>query len=151
LLVDDGLAERKLFAMAGAKAGVGYCLREVGDGFEAINYLKGEGPYADRKEHPLPALVVLDVNMPGMSGFEVLDWIREYPPTRDLPVVMWTSSTCEQDMGRAYARGANSYLVKPLSLLSLVDMVRAIEDYWLKLNRVPCAAGAAACVAQPAA
>lgn len=137
LLVDDGLAERKLFAMAGKKAGVGYVLQEVGDGADAIRYLKGEGHYADRAAHPFPALVVLDVNMPGMSGFEVLEWIRGDSQTRDLPVVMWTSSSCEDDVRRAYSLGANSYLVKPLSLILLVDTVRVIENFWLKLNRAP--------------
>lgn len=145
LLADDGLAERKLFAMAGKKAGVSYGLREAADGYETISYLKGEGAFADRDAHPFPALVVLDLNMPGMSGFEVLEWIREYPSTRDLPVVMWTSSTCENDIRQAYALGANSYMVKPLSLGSLVEMVCAIENYWLKLNRVPSVAVAGVC------
>lgn len=146
LLVDDGPAERKLFAMAGKRAGVTFALREAADGLEAIDYLKGEGSFSDRGAHPFPSLVVLDLNMPGMSGFEVLEWIRAYPPTRNLPVVMLTSSACENDVGRSYELGANSYLVKPLSLVSLVDMVRAIESYWLKLNRIRCGNDAGACV-----
>jgi CheY-like chemotaxis protein len=139
LLVDDGLAERKLFAMAGKKAGVSYALQEAGDGAEAITYLLGEGVYANRVAHPFPALVMLDLNMPGMSGFEVLEWIRNQPSARDLPVIMWTSSTSEADIAQASALGANSYLVKPLSLAALVDMVRTIDSYWLKLHRAAAA------------
>lgn len=150
LLIDDGLAERKLFAMAGKKAGVGYSLQEASDGFEAINYLKGEGAFADRGAHPFPSLIILDVNMPGLSGFEVLEWIRGHPVCRNLPVVMWTSSSSDDDLRRAYALAANSYLVKPLSLALLVEMVRAVEDYWLKWNRVPRLEAADARVAEAA-
>lgn len=137
LLVDDGLAERKLFAMAGMKARVGFQLRQAADGGEAQAYLRGEGAYADREKHPFPALVVLDVNMPGMSGFEVLEWIRGHETFGVLPVVMWTTSSNEDDIARAYSLAVNSYLVKPLSLVRLVEILRLIDDYWLKLNQPP--------------
>ncbi len=137
LLVDDGPNERILFEMAGKKAGVTYELRHAIDGVEAVDYLKGEGQYGDRAKYPFPDLVILDVNMPRMTGFEVLAWIRGHPDLRQLTVIMWTSSSHEEDVRRAYGLLANSYLVKPLSLVVLVDMVRMIDTYWLKLNLLP--------------
>jgi len=137
LLVEDGYAERQLFAIAGKKAGVRFSLREVVDGMEALDYLNGHGIFADHTAHPFPSLIILDVNMPKMSGFEVLQWIRTHPSIRELPVIMWTSSTSEADIRRAYSLAANSYLVKPLTMSLLVDMVRQIEEYWLKLNHLP--------------
>lgn len=137
LLVDDGPNERMLFEMAGKRAGVSFELRHAIDGVEAVEYLKGEGEFRDRTKHPFPDLVILDVNMPRMTGFEVLAWIRAHPDLRQMTVIMWTSSAHEEDVRRAYGLLANSYLVKPLSLAVLVDMVRMIEDYWLKLNLLP--------------
>ena len=137
LLVEDGHSERELFAIAGEKAGVRFSLRQAADGLEALDYLNGHSIFADRTAYPFPSLVILDLNMPKMSGFEVLQWIRSHPSIHELPVIMWTSSTSEADIRRAYSLAANSYLVKPMSIGLLVDMVRQIEDYWLKLNHLP--------------
>ncbi len=137
LLVEDGQNERLLFEMAGKKAGVDFDLQKAVDGREALDYLEGRGDFCDRLRFPLPQLVVLDLNMPGMSGFEVLERIRRHATLRELPVVIWTSSTSAEDIRRAYALTVNSYLVKPPSLGLLVDMVRTIDDYWLKLNHSP--------------
>ena len=137
LLVDDGPNERILFEMAAKKAGATFSLQYAADGREAVEYLEGLETYADRSRHPLPDLVVLDVNMPRMNGFEFLEWLRRHSVWQSMPVVMWTSSAQESDIRRAYSLLANSYLVKPLSLTALVDMVKLVEDYWLKLNQRP--------------
>ena len=137
LLVDDGPNEQTLFAMAGKKAGVSFGLRFASDGVEALHYLNGEDKFEDRVKFPLPDLLVLDLNMPRMSGFEVLEWVRKDPRFRELPVVIFTSSSLEADIRRAYGLMANSYLVKPMSLLVLVDMVRSIDEYWFKFNHLP--------------
>ena len=137
LLVDDGPNERILFEMAAKKAGTTFALRYVSDGREAVDYLEGVDGFRDRSRHPVPDLVVLDVNMPRMNGFEFLEWLRRHPVLQSLPVVMWTSSAQESDIRRAYSLLANSYLVKPLSLTALVEMGRLVEDYWLKLNHRP--------------
>ncbi len=137
LLVDDGPNEQTLFAMAGKKAGVSFGLRFASDGVEALRYLNGEEKFGDRAKFPLPDLLVLDLNMPRMSGFEVLEWIRQDSRFRELPVVIFTSSSLEADIRRAYGLMANSYLVKPMSLLVLVDMVRSLDEYWFKFSHLP--------------
>jgi CheY-like chemotaxis protein len=107
----------------------------VPDGNRAVEYLAGTGSYADRSRHPLPCLGLLDLNMPGKSGLEVLQWIRSQPAICSLPVLMLTSSTQEADVHRAYIQGANGFLVKPSNPAALLTMVKAIKDYWLVQNR----------------
>ena len=104
-------------------------LAVVQTGEEAIAYLKGAAPYQDREKHPLPALVLLDLKMPRRDGFEVLAWIRQQPELNGLAVVVLTSSQESSDINRAYALGANSYLVKPANFLSLVEMINRLKEY----------------------
>jgi CheY-like chemotaxis protein len=111
-------------------------LRIVEDGRLAIAYLEGNRPYEDREKHPLPALVLLDLKMPGKNGLDVLKWIRNTPATSTIPVIILTSSNQDSDIHRAYLLGANSYLVKPGKPNELVHMVKGIRDYWLTQNRV---------------
>ena len=107
------------------------------DGEVARDYLAGRGEYADRAAHPLPVLMLLDLKLPRMSGLELLEWMREQPLLRTLPVVILTSSRESRDLERAYALGANSYLVKPVAFEALLELVRAIGLYWLMLNEAP--------------
>jgi CheY-like chemotaxis protein len=104
-------------------------LQVVQNGEEAIAYLKGEAPFGNREKSPLPALVLLDLKMPRKNGFEVLAWIRQHPEFNPLAVVVLTSSQESADINRAYALGANSYLVKPANFLSLVDMINRLKEY----------------------
>jgi len=117
------------------QAGILNPLAVVPDGQRAINYLAGNGHYANRNVHPLPCLVILDMKMPEKSGLEVLKWIRSQPAICTLPVLMLTSSSHDADMQRAYVQGANGYLVKPGSPADQVTMAKAIKDYWLMQNR----------------
>jgi CheY-like chemotaxis protein len=110
------------------------------DGEVARDYLAGHGDYADRAAHPLPVLMLLDLKLPRMSGLELLEWMRDRPSLRSLPVVILTSSRESRDLERAYALGANSYLVKPVAFEALLELVRAIGLYWLMLNEAPPAA-----------
>ena len=103
----------------------------------AIDYLAGAGPYANREEHPMPCLVLLDLNMPGKSGLDVLKWIRTQPRISTLPIVVITSSNQDSDIHRAYLLGANGYLIKPGKPDELLVMVKGIRDYWLAQNRSP--------------
>ncbi len=112
-------------------------LESVLDGDRAIAYLSGVDGFEDRDRFPWPALVVLDLKMPGLMGFEVLEWIRSQKETKNLPVLIFTSSLHEEDMRRAYDLGANSYLVKPVLFNDLVEIVKAIHLYWLTLNCQP--------------
>jgi CheY-like chemotaxis protein len=106
------------------------------DGQAAIDYVSGTGLFTDRSQYPLPELLLLDLKMPKKSGLEVLTWIRQEPALSYLPVIILTSSMQEDDISQAYHHGANAYLVKPSDPDALQVMVRAIQDFWLKQNRI---------------
>jgi CheY-like chemotaxis protein len=108
-----------------------HSLNAVPDGEQAIDYLAGKGRFADRARHPLPALVLLDINMPKKSGLEVLEWIRQQPCLKSLPVLMLTSSPRPDDMEKARLLGADDYLLKPSDPLGLVELVLSLHDRWL--------------------
>jgi len=120
-----------------AKAGIQNPLQVVQDGKLAKDYLAGHAPFDDRRRYPLPGLVLLDLNLPYWSGLEVLEWIRQQPEVRWVPVVVFTSSNRPDDIARAYAAGANGYVVKPNALAELTRLVLALRDYWLLHNRFP--------------
>lgn len=135
LIVEDDPNDVLLLQRAFSKVSVPHDLRIARDGEEALDYLEGAGPYADRAAHPLPCLVLLDLKLPRRSGLEVLEGIRRTPALSGLPVIILTSSREESDIQRAYERGANSYLVKPVGFEGLLDLVRELAGYWLSLNR----------------
>lgn len=137
LHVEDDSNDVLLFRHAFQKAGLTCDLHVVGDGDEAIAYLNGDQQFANRQAHPVPKLVLLDLKMPRVSGFEVLSWVRQAEKYRQLPVVVLTSSNHDVDIQRAYEKGANSYLVKPVDFNRLVELVRTIHNYWLGVNELP--------------
>ena len=117
-------------------AGVDNPVRVVNDGREAINYLKGAGRFADREQFPLPSLVFLDLKLPHVMGLEVLKWIRQESGLL-LVVVLLTASAEEADIASAYRLGANGFLVKPSEAGKLVEIAKAIKDFWLTFNMLP--------------
>ncbi len=134
LLVEDEPDAITLLRHAFAKSGIVNPLQTVHSGDEAIAYLSGDGRFADRTSFPIPRLVLLDLKLPRCSGHEVLAWIRAQPALRSLPVIVFTSSKERSDVGRAYAAGANSYVVKPSSLTGLIEVATALRNYWLRFN-----------------
>jgi len=142
LYVEDEEADVALLRHVLGKLGIRNTLQTVKDGRLAKDYLAGKEPFADRRRHPLPGLVLLDLNLPYWSGFEVLEWIRQQPQLRRVPVVILSSSNRPDDIGRAYDAGANGYLVKPSALPELTSMVQALRDFWLIHNRIPNRVGA---------
>jgi CheY-like chemotaxis protein len=142
LLVEDNPDDVLLIKRAFKKAGLAHSLQIASHGEAAVDYLAGAGPYADRDKHPFPVLMLLDLQLPRRSGHEVLAWLREQEGLRRLPVVVLTSSREPNDINRAYDLGANSYLVKPVSFDTLLDMVQVLERYWLALAERPEAARA---------
>ncbi len=106
-------------------------------GEDALRYLFGEDDYSDRKRHPLPDLVLLDLKLPGISGHEVLARIKSTPRLKRIPVIVLTSSSEEGDLEMSYDCGANSYLVKPITFDGFLETVRSIEHYWLSVNVSP--------------
>jgi len=137
LYVEDEETDVTLLQHVLAKAGIHNPLQTVKDGKAAKDYLAGNGAFADRTQYPLPSLVLLDLNLPYWSGFEVLEWVRQQPQLRRLPVVVFTSSNRPDDIARAYDAGANAYVVKPNSLADLASLALALRDFWLIHNRLP--------------
>jgi len=137
LLVEDAEDDVLFMKRALKKAGITNPLQVVGDGQEAIDYLAGKGRFAERRQHPLPLLVLLDLKLPQVPGLDVLKWIREHDRLEPLPVIVLTSSRESQDIDEAYRRGANAYLVKPNNSDQLLEMVKGLEEFWLKLNQPP--------------
>lgn len=136
LWVEDDADDVLLIGRAIMKAGLPYPAL-VRDGREAVEYLSGSGKYADRLAHPFPSIILLDLKLPRMSGFEVLSWIRERPELRRIPVIMFTSSREKIDVDRAYELGANAYLLKSLDHADLVEALKRVHAFWLDLNLHP--------------
>jgi CheY-like chemotaxis protein len=141
LYVEDEETDVLLLQHAFSRAGITTLLKTVKDGKAAMEYLAGDGPFGDRRLYPLPELVLLDLNLPYWSGFEVLKWIRQQPHLCRLPVVVFTSSSRPDDVARAYDAGANGYLVKPNALEDLKAQVLALRDFWLLHNQFPACPG----------
>jgi CheY-like chemotaxis protein len=143
LYVEDDENDAFLLECAFRKAEISNPLLILEDGGAAIEYLSGNGRYASREEFELPGLVLLDLNMPGTSGLEILKWIRTTPSVSTLPVIVLTSSNRDGDVHRSYQQGANGYLIKPSNLNEMISMARAIKDFWLLHNRRMVSVGAA--------
>jgi len=111
-------------------------LLRAADGAEAIEYLAGDGKYSDRQNFPLPNLLLLDIKMPRKNGFEVLQWVRTHPGLQRIPVIMLSSSQEPEDIERAYALGANSFITKP-SYDVFSKMATTIKEFWLNWNIYP--------------
>ena len=137
LIVEDNADDLLLFQLAFAKAGFLDPVFAVTDGDLAIAYLKGESPYEDRHRFPLPQLLILDLKMQRVSGFEVLSWIRESSPMKGLPVIILTTSCFAPEIRRAYELGANSFLTKPNEFNDFVRTIKQLGDYWLMQSRLP--------------
>lgn len=137
LVAEDNSNDVFLLKHALKKAGLANPVHFVADGEEVMEYLQGGGRFADRAEHPFPALVLMDIKMPRLDGLETLAMIRNDPQYQRLVVIMLTSSDREQDINRAFDLGANSYLVKPARLEAMLGILEHIRSYWLGLNNFP--------------
>ena len=137
LLVEDDPNDVLLVQRAFRRANLAHVIQTVEDGEEAVAYLSGKSPYADRDRYTLPTLMLLDLKLPRKSGLEVLHWLRQQEGLKRLPVVVLTSSRETADVNRAYDLGANSYLVKPVAFESLLEMVKALNLYWMILSERP--------------
>lgn len=136
LLVDDSENDLTLMRVALGRAGFTCELQMTRNGEEAIAYLQGAAPYADRTQFPTPQVILLDLNMPRKSGFDVLEWLREQSHLRHIPVIILTASVRVEDVERAFALGAHSFLVKPTSISQLTAMLQCLRD-WLRYNHFP--------------
>jgi CheY-like chemotaxis protein len=137
LLIEDSEDDVFLARRAFNRAALLNPLHVVSTGEEALAYLRGEGIYAIRSEYPLPGLILLDLDMPTMDGFEVIQWIRAEPGLSSTVVVVLTSSADMSDINRAHQLGANSFLVKPLHFGDFVELSRMLRDYWMYTVKAP--------------
>lgn len=137
LLVEDDLGDQELARRAFREGMLGLSLKVVDDGEEALDYLYRRGRYADLASFPQPDLVLLDLNLPGLDGRQVLEKIKGDPDLRAMPVLVFTTSRQEKDIRMCYEAGANSCIVKPASTGQFVKAVRAIEDYWFEVAKLP--------------
>ena len=137
LLIEDNPSDIDLTKRALEKGRIANALMVVSDGQEALDYLFGTGEYAGRDSSDFPALTLLDLKMPKVSGLDVLRRIRSDSRTRRMPVVILTSSREEQDIAAGYDLGVNSYILKPIDFEHFVQSVAQLGLYWLVLNQEP--------------
>lgn len=134
LLVEDDSGDVELTREALAESKIALNLRIVEDGERALQYLRREGKYADA---PRPDLILLDLNLPRVDGREVLREIKSDPDLRAIPVCVVTTSDAESDILKSYGLGANCYVTKPIGLEQFVHVIRAIEEFWLTIVKLP--------------
>jgi len=127
MLVQDALEESRL----------ANDLRFVSDGEELLDYLHHRGQYADPASAPRPGLVLLDLNMPRKDGRETLREIKSDPALRQIPIVVLTTSEAEEDIFRSYDLGVNSYITKPVTFESLVQVMKTLGKYWFEIVELP--------------
>ena len=131
LLIDDDEDLPLLLPHLLKKANVAFSFRVADNGERAVEYLCGAGAYADRAAYPLPQVLLLDLKMPRMNGFQFLEWKRTHPEFESLPVVVWSSSVFAEDKERALALGASAYFDKSANMDQLVGVFRRLEPYCL--------------------
>lgn len=136
LLVEDNPGDVRLTREAMREAKVANTLHSVADGVEALQFLRREGPFADA---PRPDIILLDLNLPRKDGREVLSELKADPDLRMIPVVVLTTSRAEEDVIKSYQLYANCYISKPVDLEEFMAVVRAIDDFWLTIVRLPAA------------
>jgi CheY-like chemotaxis protein len=137
LIAEDEEDYVLLLKRAFSEAKVPNPLFVVSTGSEMMQYLKGEGKYANRVEYPLPDLLLLDLKLPGFNGLEILGWLRSHPGLSALRVIVLTSSEQMKDINDAYRLGANSFLVKPYDFTDLVSLAHVLQKFWLQMSRTP--------------
>lgn len=137
LFADDDPNDRYLMLQAWKEAGIKHRIVEVDDGEEVIAYLSGTGKFSDRTRYPAPCLAILDLNMPRKSGFETLQWIRHSQAWSLLPVLILSASAHPREVTVAYQMGAYAYLTKPSRAAELIDLVTAINTFWLRFAEAP--------------
>jgi CheY-like chemotaxis protein len=123
---DDAFLLSRAFHIVGVKTPI----RFASNGQEVLDYFGKAG-------HETPRLMILDVKMPLLSGFDVLEWVRRHPNLRRLPIIMFSSSAQLADINRAYDSGANSYVVKPSDANHITEFARMIQDFWLNMHAEP--------------
>ena len=137
LMADDDPDDRQLTKEAFEEAKLANDLRFVEDGVELLDYLHRRGKYADPATSPRPGIILLDLNMPRKDGREALQELKQDPRFRAIRVIIMTTSKAEEDILRTYSLSAASYITKPVTFESLVDVVKTLGKYWLEIVELP--------------
>ena len=137
LLADDDVDDRLLARDALAENRLANNLQCVEDGEELLDYLFRRGKYTDPATSPRPGLILLDLNMPRKDGREALKEIKSHPDLKKIPIVVLTTSKTEEAICRSYKLGVNSYITKPVTFSSLVEVMKALGRYWFEIVELP--------------
>lgn len=137
LVADDDKEDCMLIREALEENRLANDLRFVHDGEQLLDYLRRRGPYADPATSPRPGLILLDLNMPRKDGREALQEIKSDPDLHRIPVVVLTTSEAEEDIFRSYDLGSNSYITKPVTFETLVEVMKTLGTYWLEIVELP--------------
>ncbi len=137
VMADDDPEDVRMTTEALEESRLANDLRFVENGEELLKYLRREGKYSAEDSSPRPGLILLDLNMPRMDGRTALAEIRRSPELRSIPIVVLTSSKEDADIYRSYDLGVNSYIVKPVTFESLVDILQTLEKYWFEIVELP--------------
>jgi CheY-like chemotaxis protein len=137
LLADDDEEDRLLARDALSESRLRNDLHQVEDGEELMDYLRRRGRYVDSSVSPRPGLILLDLCMPKMDGREALAELKMDPDLRQIPVIVMTTSSAEEDVRRSYDLGASSYVTKPVTFTGLVEVMEGIGRYWFELVELP--------------
>ena len=137
LLVEDDLGHAELIKRNLQRSSRSLRISHVADGQAAVDYLRHAGDYAGENDQPAPDLILLDLRLPRLDGLEVLRQIKEDPALARIPVVILTTSHSEPDIAEAYARRANSYLVKPVDFQQFSNLMDQVKHYWTVWNEYP--------------
>jgi two-component system response regulator len=137
LMADDSEEDRFFVQRALSASGVGTFFQGVSDGQEAIDYLEAKGPFANRKDYPFPNILLLDLKMPRLGGFDVLKWLDAHPECKVIPTIIFSSSGMESDVHRAYVLGANAYIEKPTSADDLTNLIQLTYKFWSRCQTPP--------------
>ncbi|MDJ0705264.1 MAG: response regulator [Leptolyngbyaceae cyanobacterium MO_188.B28] len=137
LMADDDPDDCLLAREALAESRLANDLHFVSDGEELMDYMYQRGKYAAPNSAPRPGFILLDLNMPRKDGREALKEIKADPNLRHIPIIVLTTSKANEDIYRSYAQGANSFITKPVTFASLVEVMRSLEKYWFEIVELP--------------
>ncbi|MBK7131111.1 MAG: response regulator [Crocinitomicaceae bacterium] len=137
LIADDDAEDRMLITDALYESRLKNNIQHVEDGEELIHYLKNEGKYSNKKQYPTPGIILLDLNMPKKDGREALKEIKSDARLSMIPVIVLTTSKAEEDIVRSYNLGVNSFITKPVSFTSMVEVMKTLNKYWFEIVELP--------------
>lgn len=137
MIVEDSPVDYETTMRAFSKAGLANPVIHCQDGDQALDFLYGRGEFAQGRDSRRPGIILLDLNLPGTDGREVLQEIKQDPELKRIPVIVLTTSSDERDIERCYADGANSYIAKPVELANFIEAIQRLKDYWFEIVVLP--------------